>query len=174
MIYEGRYGPPVPAIQRAKRNVELREGCPPPRTGGSGWGHVLIVSRIVPGAFGGFPQIASRASGAHLSRPNVGVMTWPDNTYGPGTRAGWAPTPGEARPGFAVDRSQLMRAADAVAQAISRLQVAQQAEWKSVAADAMREELYAAILVLRSIAAAIDEALDDIGALNFSGMYRMQ
>lgn len=82
--------------------------------------------------------------------------------------------PAETRPGFAVDRSQLVTAADAVAQAISRLQCAQETEWKSVAADHMRAELYGAIQVLRSISTAIDEALDDIGSLNFSGMYGLQ
>jgi hypothetical protein len=82
--------------------------------------------------------------------------------------------PPQTRPGFAVDRTQLLTAADAVAQAVTRLQFAQETEWKSVAADSMRAELYGAIQVLRAISAAIDEALDDIGALNFSGMYGMQ
>ncbi len=70
-----------------------------------------------------------------------------------------------------MDRTQLLVAADAVTQAITRLQCAQETEWKSVAADHMRTELYGAIQGLRAISTAIDDALDDVGSLNFSGMY---
>ena len=57
-----------------------------------------------------------------------------------------------------VSRHLLVTAADAVAQAVERLQWAQQTPWQSVAADAMRAELYAAIQLLRTVGDSIAEA----------------
>ena len=57
-----------------------------------------------------------------------------------------------------VSRHLLVTAADAVAQAVERLQWAQQTPWQSVAADAMRVELYAAIQLLRTVGDSIAEA----------------
>lgn len=59
----------------------------------------------------------------------------------------------------------LRRADDAVAQAVALLQVAQQTPWQSVAADAMRAELYAAIQVLRAIAGDIADAQEAVGSV---------
>lgn len=59
----------------------------------------------------------------------------------------------------------LRRADDALAEAIWLLQSAQQTPWQSVAADAMRAELYAAIQVLRTIADEIADARDAVSGV---------
>jgi hypothetical protein len=59
----------------------------------------------------------------------------------------------------------LLRAQEAVAAGIALLQHAQQTPWVSVAADAMREELYAAIQLLRAIDAEIDDARREVGGV---------
>ena len=59
---------------------------------------------------------------------------------------------------LAAPRAALLAAADAVAEAIERLQWAQQTPWQSVAADAMRGELYAAIQLLRMVGDSIADA----------------
>jgi hypothetical protein len=61
-------------------------------------------------------------------------------------------------PSVEVPTWMLLRAQEAVASGIALLQQAQETPWVSVAADAMREELYAAIQLLRAIDAAIDDA----------------
>ena len=57
-----------------------------------------------------------------------------------------------------VSRHLLEAAADAVAEAIERVQWAQETPWQSVAADAMRAELYGAIHLLRTIGDSIVDA----------------
>jgi len=65
-------------------------------------------------------------------------------------------------PSVEVPTWMLLRAQDAVATGIALLQQAQQTPWVSVAADAMREELYAAIQVLRAIDSQLDDARADV------------
>jgi hypothetical protein len=66
------------------------------------------------------------------------------------------------RPSVDVPMSMLLRAQEAVAEGIALLQHAQQTTWVSIAADAMREELYAAIQFLRAIDAELMDALREV------------
>lgn len=65
-------------------------------------------------------------------------------------------------PALSVPVGDLVRAQEAVAEGIVLLQQAQQTEWRSIAADAMRAELYSAIQVLRGIDAALADARADV------------
>jgi hypothetical protein len=67
-----------------------------------------------------------------------------------------------AAPSVEVPTWLLVRAEEAVAAGIADLQRAQQTPWVSVAADAMREELYAAIQLLRAIDADLAEARREV------------
>lgn len=66
----------------------------------------------------------------------------------------------------ALSTAPLQAAEAAVRDAIALLQHAQTTEWRSVAADCFRSELYAAILALRAIDDALDEATWRVAVLH--------
>lgn len=105
-----------------------------------------------------------------MSVPSVGGMTGFDPTD-----LSWLTQPCRDPHGYArrysggwpdYSTEHLQAAEAAVRDAIALLQHAQTTEWRSVAAECFRSELYAAILALRSIDDALDEARQRVTVLH--------
>lgn len=79
-----------------------------------------------------------------------------------GTRGGASVPAACVGPELELAPGDLIRAQDAVEDGIVLLQQAQQTQWQSIAGDAMRAELYAAIQVLLSISEALGDARREV------------